>query len=48
MATGGESSPKSKRPNVVEQDLFTSQKELVIPRKRWLRPYITEKMLTGT
>ena len=22
MATGGESSPKSKRPNVVEQDLF--------------------------
>ena len=27
---------------------FTSQKVLVIPRKRWLRPDMTEKSLTGT
>ena len=31
----------------VEQDTFTSQKVLVIPRKRWLRPDMTEKLLTG-
>ena len=29
-------------------DAFTSQKVLVIPRKRWLRSDMTEKMLTGT
>ena len=29
-------------------DTFTSQKVLVIPRKRWLRPDMTEKLLTGT
>ena len=33
---------------VLEQDTFTSQKVLVIPRKRWLCPDMTEKMLTGT
>ena len=27
---------------VLEQDTFTSQKVLVIPRKRWLRPDMTE------
>ena len=25
-----------------------SPKVLVIPRKRWLRPYISERLLTGT
>ena len=33
---------------VLEQDTFTSQKVLVIPRKRWLRPDMTEKLFTGT
>ena len=33
---------------LLEQDTFTSQKVLVIPRKRWLRPDMTEKLLTGT
>ena len=33
---------------VLEQDTFTSQKVLVIPRKRWLSPDMTEKLLTGT
>ena len=37
---------------ILEQDTFTSQKVqlrvLVIPRKRWLRPDMTEKLLTGT
>ena len=27
---------------------LNSPKELVIPRKRWLRPDMTEKLLTGT
>ena len=33
---------------VLEQDTFTSQKVLVIPRKRWLRPDMTEILFTGT
>ena len=33
---------------VLEQDTFTSQKVLLISRKRWLRPDMTEKWLTGT
>ena len=33
---------------VIEQDKFTSQKVLIIPRKRWLRPDITEKLFTWT
>ena len=33
---------------VLEQDTFTSQKVLVIPRKHWLRPDMTEKLFTGT
>ena len=32
---------------ILEQDTFTSQKVLVIPRKRWLHPDMTEKLLTG-
>ena len=32
----------------LEQDTFTSQKVLVIPRKRWLHPDMTEKLFTGT
>ena len=33
---------------IIEQDTFTSQKVLVIPRKQWIRPDMTEKLLTGT
>ena len=33
---------------VLEQDTFISQNVLVIPRKRWLHPDMTEKLLTGT
>ena len=33
---------------ILEQDTFTSQKVLVIPRKRWLHSDMTEKLLTGT
>ena len=33
---------------VLEQDTFTPRKVLVIPRKWWLRPDMTEKLLTGT
>ena len=33
---------------ILEQDTFTSTKVLVIPRKRWPRPNMTEKLLTGT
>ena len=33
---------------ILEQVTFTSQKVLVIPRKMWLRPDMTEKLLTGT
>ena len=31
----------------LSKDTFTSRKVLVIPRKRWLRPNLTEKLLTG-
>ena len=33
---------------VLEQGTFTPQKVLVIPRKQWLRPNMTEKSFTGT
>ena len=33
---------------VLEQGTFTPQKVLVIPRNRWLRPNMTEKLFTGT
>ena len=33
---------------VSSQDTFTSQKVLVIPRKRWLRPDMTKKLFTET
>ena len=32
----------------LSKDTFTPRKVLVIPRKRWLRPDMTEKLLTGT
>ena len=32
----------------LEQETFTPQKVLVIPRNRWLRLNITEKLFTGT
>ena len=33
---------------VLEQDTFTPRIVLMIPRKRWLRPDMTEKLFTGT
>ena len=33
---------------VLQQDTFTSHKVIVIPRKQWVRPDITEKKFTGT
>ena len=33
---------------VLEQDTLTSQKVLVIHRKRWIRPDMTENLFTGT
>ena len=33
---------------ILKQDTSISQKVLVIPRKRWLRPDKTENLLTGT
>ena len=32
----------------LSKNTFTPRKVLVIPRKRWLRPDMTEKLLTGT
>ena len=32
----------------LSKDTFTPRKVLAIPRKRWLRPDMTEKLLTGT
>ena len=32
---------------ILQQDTVTSQKVLVIPRKRWLRPDMTKTVLTG-
>ena len=45
---GGSSRTRVKPCCVLEQDTFTPQKVLVIPRKRWLRPNMTEKLFTGT
>ena len=33
---------------VLGQDIFTPPKVLVIPRKRWLRPNMTEQLFTRT
>ena len=33
---------------IIEQDTFTSKKGLAILGKRWLRPDMTEKLLTWT
>ena len=32
----------------LSKDTFTLRKVLAIPRKRWLRPDMTEKLFTGT
>ena len=45
---GGSSPTRVKPCCVIEQGTFTPQKVLVIPRKRWLRPNMTEKLFTGT
>ena len=45
---GGSSPTRVKPCCVLEQGTFTPQKVLVIPRKRWLRPNMTEKLFTGT
>ena len=43
------SSPTRVKPcYVLEQGAFTPLKILVIPRKRWLRSNMTEKLFTGT
>ena len=42
------SSPTRVKPcYVLEQGTFTPKKVLVIPRKRWLHPNMTEKLFTG-
>ena len=46
---GRDSSPSRVKPCcVLEQGTFTPQKVLVIPRKQWLRPNMTEKLFSGT
>ena len=45
---GGSRPTRVKPCCVLEQGTFTPQKVLVIPRKRWLRPNMTEKLFTGT
>ena len=46
---GRGSSPTRVKPCcVLEQGTFTPQKVLVIARKWWLRPNMTEKLFTGT
>ena len=45
---GGSSPTRVKPCCVLEQGTFTPQKVLVIPRKRWLCPNMTEKLFTGT
>ena len=45
---GGSSPTRVKPCCVLEQGTITPQKVLVIPRKRWLRPNMTEKVFTGT
>ena len=45
---GGSSPTRVKPCCVLEQGIFTPQKVLVIPRKRWLCPNMTEKVFTGT
>ena len=45
---GGSSPTRVKLCCVLERGTFTPQKVLVIPRKRWLRPNMTEKLFTGT
>ena len=44
----GSSPTRAKPCCVLEEGTFTPQKVLVILRKRWLRPNMTEKLFTGT
>ena len=44
---GGSSPTRVKPCCVIELGTFTPQKVLVIPRKRWLRPNMTEKLGGG-
>ena len=44
---GGSSPTRVKPCCVLGQGTFTPQKVLVIPRKRWLRPNMTENCLPG-
>ena len=44
----GSSPTLIKQCRFLEQGTFTPQKVLVIPRKRWLRPNMTEKLFIGT
>ena len=44
----GGSSPTRVKPCCVHEGTFTPRKVLVIPRTKWLRPYMTEKLFTGT
>ena len=48
LEVGGSSPTRVKPCCVLEQGTYTPQKVMVIPRKRWLRPNMTEKMFTGT
>ena len=45
---GGSSPTRVNTCCVLEQGTFTPQNVLVIPRKRWLRPNMTEKLFTET
>ena len=45
---GREFEPHSGRRVVSLNKTYLPPKVLVIPRKRWLRPNMTEKMFTGT
>ena len=45
---GGSSPTRVKPCCVLEQGIFTPQKVLVIPGKRWLRPNMTENLFSGT
>ena len=46
---GRDSNPTRVKPScVLEQGTFTPPKVLVIPRKRWLSPNMTEKLFTWT
>ena len=45
---GGSSHTRVKPCCVLEQGTITPKKVLVIPRKRWIRPNMTDILFTGT